>query len=295
MSRGRKSPAVFLRGQSQEVGACKLESFWFRLSHSIFSLIKIDYANNCLCFSDLMNQPQITIPFHFVRPWLLRRPAVYRYLDSEFVELFFTKGILRLSSFEKFKLHNDQERLDSEEGNGTVRYLNKEKSNGFFGEQLAPDNAYILCGSVAYTRALTESFGTSTGFKIHDTTQFANYLSSSIPNFVGGCEGFCIYKDRRVIHREGNEHDIYKYENPETGEVNVGAMIQELEEQFPHDTLFLKSRNYSHQMEYRLIWHVHGVAGERIDIYCPEATKFCTRFQDLDSAERIGTAAVPLS
>jgi len=47
-------------------------------------------------------------------------PNVYRYTNKQFVDLFFEKGIIRLSSFAKFRSYPDEIRGDKHEGGGGV-------------------------------------------------------------------------------------------------------------------------------------------------------------------------------
>jgi len=59
-----------------------------------------------------------TLNIQFVRPWTILRPRLYRYLPSKWVDAFFHDGSLRLSSFNEFSKHTDEQRADPQEGRG---------------------------------------------------------------------------------------------------------------------------------------------------------------------------------
>jgi len=56
------------------------------------------------------------------------------------------------------------------------------------------------------------------------------------------------------------------------------------------DILFLKLNKHAHQSEYRMVWFVaEPIVGDFIDVKCPEAAKFCTRFEAI-RGQKTGTA-----
>jgi hypothetical protein len=58
------------------------------------------------------------INVQFGRNWTMLRPTLYRFLESKYVDAFFQEGSLRLSSFERFAQHPDEQRKDAGEGWG---------------------------------------------------------------------------------------------------------------------------------------------------------------------------------
>jgi hypothetical protein len=74
----------------------------------------------------------------------------------------------------------------------------------------------------------------------------------------------------------------------EEKEMDMGKLAQNIFATAGDDLFFLKSDVYAHQNEYRLLWlSRHDVTGH-IDIVCPEARQFCTRFEDMWSEPPAG-------
>ncbi|HET6763271.1 MAG TPA: hypothetical protein VFH27_06355 [Longimicrobiaceae bacterium] len=64
-------------------------------------------------------------------------------------------------------------------------------------------------------------------------------------------------------------------------ELDMGKVFHMFFEMAGDDLFFLKPVRYAHQNEYRLLWHTTRIVPGYIDIVCPEARQFCTRFEDL--------------
>lgn len=226
-------------------------------------------------------QPTLTIPL--VREWRIRRPVVYRYLGRKYVDDFFDTGALRLSSFAAFGAHSDEQRLDAQEGCGIVIHRSQEGSAKTIIARLSQgQNAFVLCGSSIFSGELFTAFQADSGFRINDTVAFADVISRYVPGFQAGLEGPCTYRARRVV-----DHDIGPVEldslktAPDANDIDLEKIIGAISMIARDDLFFLKSSFYSQQNEYRLIWLVSANVQDHIDIVCPEARQFCTRFEDL--------------
>ncbi|WIT11119.1 hypothetical protein PFX98_19770 [Paucibacter sediminis] len=217
------------------------------------------------------------------RDWLIRRPVIYRYLDKRFVDAFFETGALRLSSFAAFSKHKDEERQDSLEGHGSVVHRNSEGSGQtVFALTAQGHSAFVLCGAMNYQTDLAESFKTDSGFRINDSLGFGDAISKYIPGFQLGMEGPCLYLGKKLVVRDMGPVDLHAVKGAQTGEeVAVGKLFQTVAAAAGNDLMFLKSATYAHQNEYRLLWHSPHVVSDYIDIVCPEAIQFCTRFEDM--------------
>lgn len=224
--------------------------------------------------------------------WISRSPRVYRFLNREFVDEFFRTGHLRLSSFCRFSQHADEQRLDSQEGKAILIHVTNENGGQTVYARLEVGaNAYILCGSLVPSRTIMSSFGADSAIVIFDTRGFGEAVSNKIPNVNVGFDGPCSYQGTRVIQRcDLGYHDVGPMSPViDSTDLPVGAhQPDEHEKVFPllhliagRDAYFLKEKRFLEQNEWRFVWLVEGVAADYIDIFVPEATKFCARWDEL--------------
>lgn len=226
---------------------------------------------------------QQSISVQFANPWSVRRPYVYRYLDKKYVDQFFDRGTLRLSSYDAFSKHIDEERNDSSEG--WVSFINTSTTGK--GQTIAAriakgHESYILCGASVYTAELAKTFGVDSGFRINDPTGFAAEIARHIPVFTGGTEGACIYLPNKMVVRNIGEVDIEKIKDDnDPTKFSVDKMAALISTLAGDDPYFTKHVRYRNQLEYRLLWFTDAPMQTYIDVECPAALKFCTRFEDL--------------
>lgn len=142
-------------------------------------------------------ESQVPLTIQFSSPWNVRRPFVYRHLEKRWVDRFFKTGELRISSFGAFALHNDEERKDVLEGQGSVYASDPDTGQSVFIAAKQGVSAYVLCGSSFLDMKLQNQFGTDSGFRIDDTIHFAQAISACVPAFRGGVEGPCVYVEER--------------------------------------------------------------------------------------------------
>lgn len=197
------------------------------------------------------------------------------------MDRFFEDGSLRLGSFAHFSTHKDEERRDTEEGRGCVGHMKTEGEGFAIGGIMRQGlNAYVLCGSTRYATQLRESFGVDSGFRINDTTAFANAISSHIPGFIWGCEGMCIYSGNDSIIRDMGDLNLNSFMSEgDDKNIQIEKVSSLLTSAAGDDLLFLKSDRFSHQNEYRMLWFCRQNIRGYIDIKCPEAREFCARLE----------------
>lgn len=230
-----------------------------------------------------MSKPQPSISLQFGSEWRIRRPSLYRYLKKGHVDEFFDNGILRLSSFEMFSKHNDEQRLDKSEGRGVVSHRNTEGEGSVVIAGVAQgQNAYVFCTSTIYSEDTANAFGTDSGFRIDNIAEFANAVCRHVPGFIGGLEGQCLYLQERVLRRNMGQIDLDSaWRSKDLNTVNVKEMNSFIYSMAGDDLFFLKNSRYANQNEYRLLWLTSSRAKSHIDIVCPEARSFCTRFEEI--------------
>src|ERR1700748_3234077 len=97
-----------------------------------------------------------TVLLQFLRAWDVIVPSVIRYLKDVYVDAFFERGSLRLSSFRRFRQHMDEQRGDAGEGSITMEIINPESRHGvvaFNGQE-----AYVLCASTLQSAEVMRAF-----------------------------------------------------------------------------------------------------------------------------------------
>jgi hypothetical protein len=223
--------------------------------------------------------------------WITRSPRVYRFLNRAFVEEFFRTGHLRLSSFRRFSQHADEQRLDGQEGKAILMHVTNENGGQtVYANVEVGANAYILCGSLVPSRRIMSSFSADSAIVIFDTQGFGEAVSKMLPNISVGFDGPCSYQGIRVIQRcDLGKHDFGPMSPIAAADLPAGARKpNEPERMHPllnqiagRDTYFLKDCRFLEQNEWRFVWLVEGVASDYIDIFVPEATKFCARWDEL--------------
>ena len=222
---------------------------------------------------DFSSEPTV-LNLTFGSPWSILRPKVYRFLERKYVEEFFDSGRIRLSSFERFSKHSDEQRHDASEGKAVSSMTDSQwtvvlaAGFGF--------DSYVLCGSTSSADAVASAFADS-AIVIENTTEFAGIIARALPYYVNGIEGHCLYRSGRNIRRrlpKGRIKELWDAHKQEDGTINMDV-LQQIMRPVAIDHLFLKEEKYSNQLEYRLIWRCQHVE-EYIDLKVPEARKYCS-------------------
>lgn len=218
-----------------------------------------------------------TVPIQFMRPWEVIVPSVIRYLEDVYVDAFFERGSLRLSSFRRFRQHQDEQRGDAGEGSIAMQITNPASGHAvvaFNGQE-----AYVLCGSTVQSVEVMRAFeGAQSGVKIKNPVGFADAVSRRIPGFGGGFQGACIYTDDRVVRRAGVPDMKFPPLDDEAGAEKWGDEYERyLAAENANESFLLKPLRYAHQAEYRLVWFAAGLERDYVDIECPEAIKLCEK------------------
>ena len=171
-------------------------------------------------------------------------PPLYRYLEKQFVGLFFTMGILRISSFDHFANHPDETRLDTQEGRakliGNCKDNNMRIEMGF-----GVGNSFVLCTSLIKSKKLANKFKADGCFKIKDFFNFYSCISNTLSknNYIinGGLYGPCRYEDKRELVSIVEQTDIDRVMNSKYCDpiFDLGRKLS------GNDTFFLKLNNYA--------------------------------------------------
>jgi hypothetical protein len=211
----------------------------------------------------------------FTRPWAIRLPIVTRFLDKEYVEEFFSSGRLRLSSFNTFRNHKDEERRDQNEGRVHAE-INTPNANHHI-LAINGQEAYVLCGGLVENPTMEASFSTRYGIRILNPLAFADAISVRIPGFVGGSQGNCIYRSATIIRKQ----DSTLFEPPANQE-SMEKWASDYDEYVARQTkeaFFIKQLKFAHQNEYRFIWFAQGYEQDELFVISPEARQYCEKYE----------------
>lgn len=215
-------------------------------------------------------------------------PCVYRYMDKKFVDLFFDEGILRISSYNRFRTYPDEVRGDPNEAKGT--YSTKTKEGNRFNVMTAGGSSeYMLSASLFENDILKNEFKVDTLIKITDPINFFAAISNAIVGFHQGFIGFCNYQDIGIVEKKVEDFSIKEFEN-ENGELMIGneAMHKRMEQMVGSniDLFFLKRKKYQSQVEFRFVWQINSQyypIHEYIDVNCKEALQYCEKEGEAES------------
>lgn len=223
----------------------------------------------------------ITLPISY--PWHVCTPTIFRYLNAEHVDAFFSDGSLRLSSFARFKTHADEQRMDAKEGE--VHFVHRTNQNGgqtLYAKSFHGTKAFVLCATMRHDNALMADFGCDSYIRIENPTEFGARVARHIPGLQAGAEGPCLYQNKKFIERDLGYLDTKLFADPaDPSKPNVEAISRILNDQMRHWPLFLKERSFASQAEYRLLWLTSADIDGYVDIKVPEAIPLCSRPSEL--------------
>ena len=184
-----------------------------------------------------------------------------------------------LSSFHNFSKHADNQLGDPSEPHITMQIEGNNSQSAV--ALIDASSSFVLSTSTVESKELMKELSNAyeDGFRITDSVAFAHEVAAKLPEFIGGFQGECIYRNDIVVRRE-NAAD-FPFNPPESDE-DAEKIMQEynnyIEQQNNLESYFLKRLKYSNQNEYRFVWRTS--MSEREDkffIKCPEALKYCER------------------
>lgn len=217
-------------------------------------------------------------------PIIQYTPRVFRYMDEQYIDEFFSKGRLRLSSFASFKKHKNSNLRDENEGQ--VKLIMKYQELQIETQLGIGHNSFVLCGTYMNNDQNYNTFNANAAFSIENIQRFCEAISTAIKKKYGYeilsvNHGPCKYMQSREHNIDVFEHDYkeimqgYGMNEPS---VNFDTM-QKMNSQYLQDHgFFLKQNKYASEYEYRILWHIEeDKIPEFIDLTVPEAVKFCKK------------------
>lgn len=211
-------------------------------------------------------------------------PYAYRYMDKHHIDLFFDKGLLRISSFTKFIRYPDEIRGDRHEGNGVYQAVSNEGLQ-FNVITNAANTGYIFCTSLVASEQLKTEFQVNSYFKINDVLGFSDAIANAIENCYQPVLGFCNYQQYRIIKKKIEGFSQNDFLDESGNFIITGPKMLQRANQMTGNAvelLFLKENTYQYQSEFRFLWTLniktHDME-EHLDITCGEAVKYCERIE----------------
>lgn len=217
-------------------------------------------------------------------PIIQYTPRVFRYMDEQYIDEFFNKGRLRLSSFASFKKHENSNLRDENEGEVTLIM----KFQGYKSEArlVVGHSSFVLCGTHMDNEQNYDTFSTNAAFSIENIQGFCEAISAAIKKKYGYeilyvNQGPCKYMQSRE-----HEVDVFEYDYKEImqgygineSSVNFDTMQKMNSQYLQEHGFFLKQNKYALEYEYRMLWHIEeDEIPEFIDVTVPEAVKFCKK------------------
>ena len=207
-------------------------------------------------------------------------PNVFRYMNKQYTDLFFNEGILRISSFERFRKYPDEIRGDINEGGGVYQNYSKENTQNLIFTNTG-NNGYMFCSSLIFSEKLMKEFNVDSCIKIKNPLAFSNAILNSIVGSNEAFLGFCNYEDHRMINKTINFFSDTD-DLDENGNVKIGGekFNKRINETIGNgmDLMFLKESKYQEQFEFRFVWNIdrrYFELNEYIDVECKEAIQYC--------------------
>jgi hypothetical protein len=118
-----------------------------------------------------------------------------------------------------------------------------------------------------------------------------NLRRTSSGSVLGANQHPCSYQFRRVVERDLGYLGIADEETSDLGKMDFTKVNRVISEVINHDVYFLKRETFVSEAEYRFVWLVEGVADQFIDLFVPDARRYCSRWEDqgewiaIDNAE----------
>jgi hypothetical protein len=228
---------------------------------------------------------------HIPAEWRGRIPPLFRYMKQEYVEAFFARGELWLTTYERCRAIDDLSRNDAREGkiNTLVRTTGDYAIASVSG---VGRQSYMLCTSLHESEALMSSFEAANDyFRIDDPRAFAETIASAVNGYQRGLMGPCTYMPERSVEKYDPSFlpDFSKILELGRSGDEAGAIkaveefhksLSENHARFVGQIPYFAKVAGSHQdeREFRFVWIVdHPTGNTMLPLVVPEATKYCSR------------------
>ncbi len=209
-------------------------------------------------------------------------PPVYRYLDEKYIDEFFSSGKLRLSTFKKFYIHENDQQRDVDEGYCVVEVRDEDTCRAFKSEIGLGINSYVLCASLKNSEDLAKAFNVNSCFVIEKPFAFAQIIANKLQDVLNVRLGPCRYMPDRTIKTHNLPKQYFEAMDyvfdKERNAYNHELLTYLTSVAAGTEVFFRKKDIYENQQEFRFIWDIDAPElPEHIDIIVPEAIQLCRK------------------
>lgn len=201
---------------------------------------------------------------------------VYRYMKEQYVDEFLSSGKLRLSSFEAFAKHPDEDMRDANEGFHTLAAAGRDSTmylvsrhGGVCFVASASYRGPWVPSSLSQNRACLE---------IRNPLLFATAIAKALNDCNAAVVGACSY-----VHQRSTLLEVPGYNFNEAHQLGGLAVIQqEAEALLQYRPMFMKPARFQDEQEFRFVWRMDRPVPETMDIVCLDARAFCRKVDLVD-------------
>ncbi|MDT0645014.1 hypothetical protein RM553_19435 [Zunongwangia sp. F363] len=181
---------------------------------------------------------------------------------SKYIDDFFKNGSLQLGTFKYYQQFDNPEIGDKTEGSFVVVGQNSKSTT--FAVVGGGFNNYMFC---AYNGApnpeVINKFGYDDYFEITNIQGFRDAIARKL-EATNILSSNCLYRQFKVL----------------VGQTDENFNLQELSNAYNlvnNSKYFIKTTDFDHQNEYRILWNLPTDLEDKLIIKCPEAIQYCKR------------------
>jgi hypothetical protein len=208
-------------------------------------------------------------------------PYLYRYENENYIDDFFNKGLLCISSFKLYMSYVDNQLGDSKEGHS----FNVGSGEGKLTQMsysTSGDDCHCFCTSTVLKKELLEKFSRNSVFRIKNPVNFMFEIKNSLTRVIEVLYGNCVYLSDRTIRYNSGIKSLEEVQlEGDPNKIDGNKLFATLNLATVHQK-FLKLMHYQEQSEYRMIFVTDRKITDKIIITCPEAVQHCEKIDRKD-------------
>lgn len=210
-------------------------------------------------------------------------PIVYRFMEEEFIDRFFSDGEFLLTTYSRCRKLEDVNRQDAKEGEYTYIGKNDTRSIEIHG---GPTNVLMCCTSLSQNNTSPNGKTYGACLKINDVEGFHQALTDQLIQqgfqVIGSIKGPCTYSEK-VFQAEIDKKIIDAFMGPPVP-LDFSIISMTMSNIGRDHVFFAKPLNFQHECEYRFVWLINRQEGlDKQIIHVPQARQFCEKIVFEDS------------
>ncbi len=206
-------------------------------------------------------------------------PYLYRYENQEYIDKFFEKGEILISSFHQYSQYKDNQLGDTAEGSSFSTANSQSNDYSFGALTSVGHNSYCFCTSTVMSKELFGIFKRNSVFRIKDPINFMLEIERSLTRVRELLHGNCIYLNERIIEKQVPHFSLDTFKHDESDNMSMEKMMGAVQSINGPEQFFLKLLKHQKQSEYRILWNTDREVKEPLIITCPEARQFCEQVE----------------